>query len=404
MTLRRILFAAFIATLTLGAVAAVSFAADEPPPLIPDPENTVDMDLTYGRVVIRLHPDLAPNTVARFKELVRQGFYDGLSWHRVIAGFMAQTGDPTGTGMGGSGQILAAEFNSGRHVRGAISMARSSDANSADSQFFIVTGDATRLDGKYTYFGNVVSGMEFVDQIRKGDPNQNGQVAYPDHIVHMKVEADPDNMPRATAAPAAGGNQRNAPAATPVPALAAKFDGASMTCMGYINGLADTGSAGISTAFGHIWLNGYLAGYYKARSLLAIATAPADRSAFDGLLADNCRSIPKASLRAVAMNAIGKEQRPVPDAAFADFSVATTTCAQYTAAKSNPGGGSELADLWAFAFIQGYKNAGQKDMVISMENRPILAAAIGKGCASNPTSTYADLVTILATKVKLESK
>jgi len=155
-----------------------------------DPENTLYLDLKYGRVVIELHPQLAPNTVKRIKELVRQKFYDGVVFHRVIAGFMAQTGDPTGTGTGGSGQPLKAEFNSAPHVRGALSMARANDPDSADSQFFIVLADSHFLDNKYTVFGNVVSGMEYVDQIKKGDANDNGKVTDPDKIITMRVAAD----------------------------------------------------------------------------------------------------------------------------------------------------------------------------------------------------------------------
>jgi peptidylprolyl isomerase len=153
-------------------------------------EDTVYLDLDYGRVVIKLRPDLAPKTVARIKELTRQGFYDGLVFHRVIDGFMAQTGDPKGDGTGGSGQNLNAEFNSGKHVRGAVSMARAANINSADSQFFIVLAEAPHLNGQYTYFGEVVEGMEFVDQIRKGNPQRNGVVPYPDRIVRMQVAAD----------------------------------------------------------------------------------------------------------------------------------------------------------------------------------------------------------------------
>jgi peptidylprolyl isomerase len=165
-------------------------------------EDTIYLDLSYGRVVIKLHPELAPKTVARFKELARQGFYDGLVFHRVIDGFMAQTGDPRGDGTGGSGQNLNAEFNSGKHVRGAVSMARAANINSADSQFYIVLADAPHLDGQYTYFGEVVSGMEFVDEIRKGDPRRNGQVAYPDHILRMQVAADADKAGTAEASAA----------------------------------------------------------------------------------------------------------------------------------------------------------------------------------------------------------
>ena len=153
-------------------------------------EDTIYLDLDYGRVVIKLRPDLAPKTVARFKELTRQGFYDGLVFHRVIDGFMAQTGDPKGDGTGGSGQNQNAEFNSGKHTRGAVSMARAANINSADSQFFIVLADAPHLNGQYTMFAEVVEGMEFVDQIRKGNPQRNGSVPYPDHILRMQVAAD----------------------------------------------------------------------------------------------------------------------------------------------------------------------------------------------------------------------
>ena len=155
-----------------------------------DKENTLYLDLKDGRVVIELLPQVAPKHVARIKELVRQGFYDGIVFHRVIDGFMAQTGDPLGTGMGGSGKKLAAEFNSEPHVRGTVSMARAMDPNSADSQFFICFADARFLDRQYTVWGKVVSGMEFVDKIKKGDPNRNGVVYNPDKIVKMQVAAD----------------------------------------------------------------------------------------------------------------------------------------------------------------------------------------------------------------------
>ena len=155
-----------------------------------DKENTLYLDLKDGRVVIELLPKAAPKHVARIKELVRQGFYDGIVFHRVIDGFMAQTGDPLGTGMGGSGKKLAAEFNSEPHVRGTVSMARAMDPNSADSQFFICFADARFLDRQYTVWGKVVSGMEFVDKIKKGDPNRNGVVSNPDKIVKMQVVAD----------------------------------------------------------------------------------------------------------------------------------------------------------------------------------------------------------------------
>lgn len=153
-------------------------------------ENTLYMDLANGRVVIQLDPTIAPNTVARIKELTRQGFYNGVVFHRVIPGFMAQTGDPTGTGMGGSGKNLKAEFNKKSHVRGVVSMARAQDPNSADSQFFICFDDATFLDGQYTAFGEVTEGMEFVDKIKAGTSANNGTVSNPDKIIKMQVASD----------------------------------------------------------------------------------------------------------------------------------------------------------------------------------------------------------------------
>jgi peptidylprolyl isomerase len=155
-----------------------------------DLENTLYLDVPKGRVVIALKPDLAPGHVARIKELTRQGFYDGIAFHRVIDGFMAQTGDPRGDGTGGSGQKLKAEFSKAKHGRGTASMARSQSPDSADSQFFICFEAAPFLDGKYTIWGEVVSGMEHVDAIKKGDDDDNGAVEDPDRIIRMQVAAD----------------------------------------------------------------------------------------------------------------------------------------------------------------------------------------------------------------------
>jgi len=152
---------------------------------IKDPENTLILESSKGRTVIALRPDLAPNHVARIKELARQGFYDGVVFHRVIEGFMAQTGDPTGTGMGGSGKKLKAEFSREPHRRGTASMARAQSPDSADSQFFICFDDAAFLNGQYTVWGEVVDGMEAIDQIKRGEP-----VRDPDKILSLKVAAD----------------------------------------------------------------------------------------------------------------------------------------------------------------------------------------------------------------------
>jgi len=150
-----------------------------------DLENTLYLDVPAGRVVIELRPDLAPKHVARIKELVRRGFYDGIVFHRVIDGFMAQTGDPKGNGTGGSGQNIPAEFSKEKHLRGTVSMARAQSPDSADSQFFICFAPASFLDGKYTIWGKVTSGMEFIDKIKKGEPPAN-----PDKIIKMQVAAD----------------------------------------------------------------------------------------------------------------------------------------------------------------------------------------------------------------------
>ena len=158
-----------------------------------DLENTLYLDIPAGRVVIKLRPDLAPNHVARIKELVRKGFYDGLTFHRVIPGFMAQTGDPLGNGTGGSGKNIKAEFSKEHFGRGVVGMARSNSPDSADSQFFITLGDAGFLDGKYTVFGQVESGMEFVDKIKAGSEVNNGAVANPDKIIRAQIAADVKN-------------------------------------------------------------------------------------------------------------------------------------------------------------------------------------------------------------------
>lgn len=150
-----------------------------------DPEDTLVLETTQGTVVIAMRPDLAPNHVARIKELVRDGFYDGVVFHRVIEGFMAQTGDPSGTGAGGSGKKLKAEFSREKHLRGTASMARAQHPDSGDSQFFICFDDASYLDGMYTVWGAVVEGMENVDKIKRGEPVQN-----PDRIVKAMIAAD----------------------------------------------------------------------------------------------------------------------------------------------------------------------------------------------------------------------
>jgi len=177
-------------TLVRTLVFAVALALGGGVAKADETENLLYLDLAFGRVVIELQPTVAPKTCEQIKRLVRAGFYNGIVFHRVIDGFMAQTGDPTGTGGGGSGHPLKAEFSAEPFVRGVVAMARTSDPNSADSQFFIMLAAAPGLDGKYTIFGHVRSGMEYVDKIKKGDPNNNGKVTNPDKIIKMQVVAD----------------------------------------------------------------------------------------------------------------------------------------------------------------------------------------------------------------------
>ena len=187
----------FFLAIVIGSIGLISFNLITSPAISMTKEtekkldNTLYLTLKGGNVVvIEMLPEVAPKTVERIKELSRQKFYDGLTFHRVIKGFMVQGGDPVGNGTGGSGKNIPAEFSRMPHSRGAVSMARSANPNSADSQFFIVTDNSNFLDGQYTVFGYVTSGMEYVDQIKKGDERNNGTVSNPDKIVSMRVAID----------------------------------------------------------------------------------------------------------------------------------------------------------------------------------------------------------------------
>lgn len=205
------LFAVVSGLLIAGSLAAET-PAPAPAPVNPwttvpalEAENTLNLDLsTGGRVVIQLRPDVAPHHVERIKTLAREGFYNGLVFHRVIEGFMAQTGDPTGTGQSGSKlPDLKAEFNALPHVRGAVSAARTSEPDTANSQFFIMFAPRLSLDGKYSVFGRVVSGMEYVDTITRGEPPIN-----PSRILRASIGAD--NVPPMTSAEITAANAANA--------------------------------------------------------------------------------------------------------------------------------------------------------------------------------------------------
>ncbi len=177
--------------LLLALLPLFTLAMTEPA-MSADLENTLYLQLKDGRVVIEMLPDVAPDHVKRIKELVREKFYDGIVFHRVMDGFMAQTGDPLGTGSGGSGKPkLKAEFGTVPHTRGAVSMARTSDPDSADSQFFIVFKPSRFLDGQYTVWGRVTEGMEFVDNIKKGAAG-SGLVDRPDKMISLRIAAEVD--------------------------------------------------------------------------------------------------------------------------------------------------------------------------------------------------------------------
>ena len=178
---RRGFLAAFA---SLAATAATAAAA-------PDPKNIVYIDTKDGRITVLLRPDLAPKHVAQIKTLTKRGFYDGVVFHRVIEGFMAQTGDPTGTGSGKSDlPNIPAEFTTTPFKRGALGMARAQDPDSANSQFFICLADASFLDGKYTLFGEVIAGMDVVDKIKTGSKAADGMVTNPDRIIKMQLASD----------------------------------------------------------------------------------------------------------------------------------------------------------------------------------------------------------------------
>ncbi len=369
-----------LAVLLLLTVSPAVRAAD---PQLADPENTLWLDLDAGRVVIRMRPDLAPNHVARIKHLVRGGFYDGLPFHRVIDGFMAQTGDPGGPGpkgSGGTGRTLKAEFTNTPQMRGAVSMARGSSKNGADSQWFIVLTDANRkaLDGKYTLWGQVTDGMEFVDLIRKGDTARDGVVQTPDRIVRLQVAADADGagIPADTTAPAS---------------MAAKdFSAGEFRCLAF-----DRPGARDQSAVAPVWAHGYLSGAYQAQGKL---TLTARDDTLTPLVRAACAAAPQTLLLAIAKDGLAKTPRALPDTLPA-FAPMAFTCRMYAGADKAV---TDVADLWALAFIQGYKTVGQPDVEISYESRAVLLKAIAGACAKSPGIGFATLMSAVAAKVKIK--
>lgn len=207
------LVSVFLAVFAISALPAQAQTAAAPAPVAPNPENILVLDLsTGGRVTIQMFPEVAPAHVERIKTLARQGFYNGVIFHRVIDGFMAQTGDPQGTGQGGSPlPDLKAEFNKIPHLRGTVSMARTNEPDTANSQFFICFQPRFSLDNKYTVFGRVTSGMQFVDAIERGEPPAN-----PSKVLQASIAAD--NVPPPAFAPPA-------PAAAEAPVAVQQLNG-----------------------------------------------------------------------------------------------------------------------------------------------------------------------------------
>jgi peptidylprolyl isomerase len=368
----------------VAALASFMTAALAADPAPPDPQNTLYLDLEYGRVVIRMRPDWAPKHVERIKHLVRGGFYDGIVFHRVIDGFMAQAGDPSGTGAGGSGRKLKAEFTRTPQVRGIVSMARSGGKDTADSQWFIVLKDSRKdLDGNYTAWGEVTDGMEIVDKIKKGDANRNGAVKTPDRIVHLQLAVDVDQPPAVDPMPLK----------SPVAAAEAKdFSAIEFRCLA-----ADSRpGAGMQTALAEVWTHGYLAGAAKAQNALNFAQGSASS------LLTACKTYPQAFLLVLANQELSKTSGPIAGTNAA-FAPAGYTCKDYVAARDGADKTqADLIDLWSFGFIQGFKNVGQPNMEIPFEVRPQLLTVAANACAKTPELSFVDLMGQVAAKVKLK--
>jgi peptidylprolyl isomerase len=371
-----------IVSLLLLCAARMAVAAEAPS----DQTNILYLDLEYGRVVIQMHPEWAPKHVERIKHLVRGGFYDGIVFHRVIDGFMAQAGDPSGTGAGGSGRKLKAEFTRTPQVRGIVSMARGGGKDTADSQWFIVLKDDHRsdLDGKYTAWGEVISGMEFVDKIRKGDANRNGAVKQPDHIVHLQIAADVDQPPPA---------DPNILASPTAAAEARDFSAVEFRCLAADN----RPGAAMQAALAAFWTHGYLAGSYKAQNKLDFS-----RDGAGAPLLEGCKAYPQAFLLVLANQELAKGSLPLSGTTEV-FVPAGYACKDYVAARTGANKAqADLIDLWGFAFIQGFKNVGQPNMEIPFEVRPQLLTAAANACAKTPELGFVDLMGQVAAKVKLK--
>ncbi len=368
----------------LSCVYAAPARAQEAAPLPPDPENTLYLDLTYGRVVIRMRPDLAPVHVARIKHLVRGGFYDGLAFHRVISGFMAQAGDKLEDGGSGTGRMLKAEFSKTPQLRGVVSMARASGRNSADSAWFIVLAHSRdELDGKYTVWGEVIAGMDFVDMIKKGDMARDGQVREPDTIVRMQVAADADRTEKISVA-----ELLKAPGDA-----AREFSATEFRC----GALARGGT--VQAALAQLWTHGFIAGRMKAENRVSVAGGS---EAFEAALTTVCTQNPVDMVLKVAGRELVKSVKQLP-AATSAMALDRYTCKDYVSARKAPDKSrAELVDLWMFAVVQGYKNIGETKVDIAFKDRAKIMTALEAVCAKNPTASFLDYATAVASKVTIK--
>lgn len=381
--------------LALIILLALPAAAAEPPGASPpDPENTVYLDLDYGRVTIGLRPDLAPRHVARLKHLIRGGYYDGMLFYRVVPGFAAQTGDFKGDGTGpGTGRTLNAEFTRTPQGRGTVSMARTAKRNSADAEWFIVLSDTPEthksLDGQYTVWGQVTSGMAFVDQIPQGKANTGNAatdgrgIAAPARIVKMQIAADADakdKLPFAALLSRAD-----------VKEAAQNFSAAEFKCAGLING------AGVTTqsALAHLWTNAFLIGSFAAKNA---ADLKDETPAEDSVLAETCAGHEAAFLFAAGRE-MAKAPRPMPAGALFN-----QTCRAFadTLKPSDKTALPDLNGLWAFAYIQGYKSVSQPDKEIPWTAKPKLLDALSKTCAKFADRRFLDMMAVLGSKVRIE--
>ena len=371
----RVLILAFAAFL----IAPCGYGAAAP---APDPENTLYLDLDYGRVVIRMRPDLAPQHVTRIKQLVRSGFYDGIAFHRVIEGTLAQAGDPAGRGDGGSGRKMKAEFTRTPQVRGVVSMARGKTKDSADSQFFIVLGDVrSSLEGQYTVWGEVTSGLEFVDMIHVGDKRLQGKVTNPDHIVKMQVAADTEKTV----------STDDVLKRSDIVAITADFNPGDIRC----TALADRPGSETQATLARFWAHGYIAGFARVGNHLTFADTG------DSGIAESCTGRAEAFLRPAALHA-AETPHDLP-AANGVFDARAYTCKDFVTARKNSNKReAELAGLWAFAFIQGYKNVAQPNLEMPFEARPQLIEPTARACEKSPDVLLVDMTAAVAAKVKLK--